>query len=95
MTYREALSILNNGIWKAAEGIPDGCKALTRANDAIKQQLPKAPIRFYHPTNSFNCPKCYQRLGCESDGKLCTGRKPRFCPDCGQALDWSDDNGKA
>lgn len=93
MTYKNALSILENGLWKIAEGIPDGCKALMRAEEAIKQQLPKAPVHFYHPTHSVNCPKCYQRLGCEIDGKLCDGRKPRFCPDCGQAIDWSDDNG--
>ena len=93
MTYEDALSILNNGIWKVAECIPDGCKAITRAEEAIKQQLPKAPIRFYLPVNSLHCPKCYHQLVSEIDGELCAGRKTRFCPDCGQAIDWSDDNG--
>ena len=55
---------------------------------AFKKQMPKTPILYIiYPSGikSYKCPVC---------GKGCLVRTdsycPKYCPDCGQALDWSD-----
>lgn len=59
--------------------------------ETVKKQIPKKPLDVHSPLVTWGvCPRCKGELS-----KL--GGRPnrifigtRFCPDCGQALDWSD-----
>lgn len=55
-------------------------KALNVALEAIDKQIPRKPIRLlYHEVG--DCPFCETTVYISED---------KFCPSCGQALDWSD-----
>lgn len=63
------------------------------AIEAIEKQIPKKPLDVHTPVVTWGlCPVCKGELN-----KL-GGRPNRlflgtaYCPDCGQALDWSDKN---
>ncbi|MGN0617441.1 MAG: hypothetical protein ACI4J7_00300 [Ruminiclostridium sp.] len=86
MTNEEALSWfqddLKNG--KCSDECPQ-CNAMEKAIEALEKQIPKKPIKRYVDnldcTNEFDaCPSC-GGFGCIDED---------YCPDCGQALDWSD-----
>lgn len=62
-------------------------EALNMAIEALEKQMPEAPILdIIYPSGikSYNCPVC---------GKGCLVRTdsycPKYCSNCGQALDWS------
>lgn len=63
--------------------------ALNMAVKALEKQIPKKPK--YKPkkegliTTNYKCPSC----GCRRLGHT---KEIAYCPDCGQALDWSDSN---
>lgn len=66
---------------------------------ALEKQIPKKPKHegcydndgVWHEWNGINgrpyelCPNCGTNLCCE----MPNDRKPKFCDDCGQALDWN------
>lgn len=54
---------------------------------ALYKQIPEPPEVFQKSTKRFYCAACGMELVSEINGELC-GRKPRFCPYCGQAIDW-------
>ena len=58
-------------------------KAINIASEAIDKQIPKKPIE--KSPWVYHCPRCDSRTIEEAFIK-----KFKFCPDCGQALDWSD-----
>ena len=49
--------------------------------EALKKQYPEEPISY---GEWFDCPVC---------GAVFAITKPKYCPDCGQALDWRNKNG--
>lgn len=63
------------------------CNAYEVAIEALEKQIPEKPKN--NPfkegilTTNYECPDC----GCRRLGHTNT---IAFCPDCGQALDWSD-----
>ena len=57
--------------------------ALNLAIGAIDKQIPKKPIE--KSPWVYHCPRCDSRT--VEDAFI---KKFKFCPDCGQALDWSD-----
>lgn len=60
--------------------------------NAVERQIPKKPIKVdkYH----YDCPTCNSELDIsEEDIFIYNITTPSYCRDCGQALDWSDNNG--
>ena len=58
------------------------------ACEAIDKQIPEPPVVLNQKgSKNFYCVVCDMRLVSEVNGELC-GRKPSFCPYCGQAIDW-------
>lgn len=102
MTYKEAKRILHpdttrealaetgfKGKEKLQEAVDEACLA---ACAALDKRIPEPPDVFQKSTKHFYCAVCGMRIVSEINGELC-GRKPRFCPYCGQALNWRADNG--
>lgn len=92
MTYKEAkIDLIESGIELGAGDFVD-FEALKIAVVALDKQIPQRPINLSNaPLDAycaiFRCPRCKGRLKMKSKGA--------YCDKCGQALDWSDDNGKA
>ena len=59
---------------------------LTLIKELVERATPKKP---YNPPTQgfidFDCPRCYKYI-CTNERK----RSINFCPNCGQALDWSE-----
>ena len=61
------------------------------AISALEKQIPKKPYkRKEHKQNDYYCAVCRYYLGDEMELKF-AGLQPKFCPNCGQALDWRDE----
>lgn len=61
--------------------------AIYVAVSALEKQTPKKPIfqpRVYFGFDGHTCPTCGQYIKSKNDPIL-----PKFCRDCGQALDWT------
>ena len=63
--------------------------------EAVEKQMPKMPVNLqdhYFPETydydytSFNCPCCGEELTSDEY------HQPKFCPNCGQKLDWRENN---
>ena len=85
MTNEEAINTIEHGCIYRYKRVSE---ALEIAVIALKKQIPKNPIlNIIYPSGikSYNCPVC---------GKGCLVRTdsycPKYCSNCGQALDWSD-----
>ena len=60
-------------------------EALQTAMQALEKQIPRKPIE--KSPWVYHCPRCDSRT--IEDAFI---KKFKFCPDCGQALDWSDND---
>ena len=85
MTYEEAIKILTE-----LKPIPvDGFKIIAEAYDlaieALEKQIPKKPTRGKYGHTECACCGWVVESFC---GDL---EQYPFCPNCGQAIDWSDD----
>lgn len=89
MTAQEALEIITN-IVQRQNVTKENDLALAITQKAIEKQIPKKPYkRKEHKQNDYYCAVCRYYLGDEMELKF-AGLQPKFCPNCGQALDWSD-----
>ena len=60
-------------------------------NNAIEKQIPKKPIDICTPVVTWGlCPNCKGELNKLGGRKNRVFKTNAYCPDCGQALDWSD-----
>lgn len=105
MTYKEAKRILHpdttrealaenafKGKEKLQEEVDEAC---LMACEALDKQIPELPVVLNQKgSKHFYCVVCEMRFVSEINGELCAGRKTRFCPNCGQAIDWSKNYGK-
>lgn len=96
MTYKEAKEIIRVAISEVERHYPlEYAVAFEQAAESLDKQIPEPPaVLNQKGSKHFYCMACEMRLVSEINGELCAGRKTRFCPDCGQAIDWSDDNGE-
>lgn len=63
------------------------------AISALEKQIPKKPYkRKEHKQNDYYCAVCRYYLGDEMELKF-AGLQPKFCPNCGQRIDWGGDDG--
>lgn len=91
MTYKEAKDIFRVAAAEVEWNCPlDYTEAFKKAEEALDKQIPQRPINLSNaPLDAycaiFRCPRCEGRLKMKSKGA--------YCDKCGQAIDWSDDNG--
>ena len=58
---------------------------------ALEKQIPKKPIDICTPVVTWGlCPNCKGELNKLGGRKNRVFKTNAYCPDCGQALDWSD-----
>lgn len=79
MTIEEAIMVIKHDLrWKLLKDYPQDVADI--AISALEKQIPRKPIRLlYHEVG--DCPFCETTVYISED---------KFCPSCGQALDWSD-----
>lgn len=91
MTEQEAIKILQINCTcspKATEFI----KASNIAIKALEKQIPKKPTDVCTPVITWGlCPVCKGKLNMLGGQPNKVFKSNNFCPDCGQALDWSDE----
>lgn len=81
----EGLGILNNGLNEAFVNADELSEALQMAIQALEKQIPKKPLYIENLgcTALWLCPVCERRI-IRSDLV--------YCHQCGQKLDWSDED---
>lgn len=97
MTDSEAIKILQRDLQIQLENkaLPDGIEAIQIAIQALEKQIPKKPRK----TDSYRgvLKRVYAYV-CPTCGNACLEKymnerqNTMFCWNCGQKLDWSDDN---
>lgn len=96
MTIEQALKIKQN--WTAEQARNDlerllltgerpANKVIALACKALEKQIPKKVILGYDERDSICCPNCKGEIAEMDDYDY---YKHNYCPDCGQALDWSE-----
>lgn len=74
----------------AGDGTPDGdlMLALDMGITALKKQILKKPIKY---KDEIVCPTCKNYINITDDDLYVYGiEPPKYCDECGQALDWGD-----
>ena len=93
MTAQEALSLLNDMEFdKKYQGVQEYTEMLLVCKEALEKQIPKKP-KYEDVDNVYGAIK----RTCTACGDVCMvskGAKPyeHYCRQCGQALDWSENN---
>lgn len=89
MTIQRALEIIKNEIPYESGVINE---ALNMVENAVGKQIPKKPLKQECDFFDFNlvCPECKNRIVNVWNKRE---YKPNYCHYCGQALDWSENNG--
>lgn len=63
---------------------------LEKAKEAVEKQIPKRAISTY--IGNYKCPTCESYIDITDDDlHVYEIVPPKYCPDCGQALDWGDE----
>ena len=90
----EAIKIEQIQIEGKAVRMANFFEGLHIANNALEKQIPKKPIKKTEFSSyeyvSYRCPICNQHFLSKVEGEFVAGTKPKYCYNCGQALDWSD-----
>lgn len=90
MTIQKALEVIKNEVSYKSGIIIN--QALKTVESAVGKQIPRKPDkRKEHKQNDYYCAVCRYYLGDEMELKF-AGLQPKFCPSCGQALDWSEND---
>lgn len=93
MTYEEAFDVLVFKIHiidaEHTETFERDVECLKKCAEALKKQIPKKPkvkTTFNSGFQTHECPNCGNEFG------FCRGIKySKYCPKCGQRLDWGDE----
>ena len=93
MIAKKALELLNDVEFSEKyQGVQEYAEMLIVCKEALEKQIPKQP-KYEDVDNVYGAIK----RTCTACGDVCMvskGAKPyeHYCRQCGQALDWSDDN---
>lgn len=91
MTPQEAIEIITNAI-QTDNMTAEQDKALALVQRAVEKQIPKKPTDICTPVVTWGlCPICKGELNKFGGRANRVFYSNAFCPDCGQALDWSGD----
>lgn len=90
MTESEAKAILERDLncLKQNKALPDSIEAMELSINALEKQIPKKPMISYDERvkeNWYSCSVCAFGFGWKRTIHY------KYCPDCGQKLDWSDE----
>lgn len=92
MTIQEIIESINYCLECDNDSIPTTQEDLQTIKEALEKQIPKKPILkeygFFGPYPF--CPWCDNAL---INTRNDSWHKEKFCPNCGHALDWSEQNG--
>ncbi len=92
MTAKEAMIILDGFNLRNNADKYDN-EALNIAQEALEKQIPEKPLDVCTPVITWGlCPVCKGELNKLGNRVNHVFKSNAFCPDCGQALDWSDEN---
>ena len=94
MTAQEALSLLNDMEFnKNYQGVQEYTEMLLVCKEALDKQIPKkCRIKSAAELQTFYCPTCEQVVVSRIENEWLAGRLQKYCDNCGQALDWSENN---
>jgi|AGTN01.2.fsa_nt_gi hypothetical protein len=80
--------------WRQASEYLENCRKLLQ--ELVDRATPKKVLNMYmfvymneYTVKTGQCPFCKRGLGINEVTK-----SPKFCPDCGQALEWTDADAK-
>ena len=94
MTPQEALELLNNVEFASKyQGKDEYGTMLVLCKDSLEKQIPKKVKHKQYSLGRYTaavCPTCDGMLGLYHFAE----RSYKCCCECGQALDWSDNNGE-
>lgn len=70
-------------------------ESVKTAISAIKNQIPQKPIKeklnlLVDTEEEFFCPHCSKMIAYGVDGEWSKKELPKYCAECGQALDWRE-----
>jgi len=88
MTNEEAIKVITTLLYNQTGVMGNNQReGVFMAVDALGKQIPKKPIE---EQNLMTCPVC----GCQEIESIDASgiRQYPYCPCCGQAIDWSEDN---
>lgn len=86
---KEAIEIIKIAMAEVEWNYPmDYVVAFKTAIEALEKQIPKKPA---FDAWSHNCPTCLATL-VDNNKIHRDGAKKHYCDECGQALDWSDED---
>ena len=93
MTLKEAITTLELAISEVEWNYPlDISIALETAIEALKKQIPRKPIDVCTPVVTWGlCPICKGELNKLGNQPNRVFENTKYCPDCGQALDWGEE----
>lgn len=89
MTAKKALELLNDVEFSEKyQGVQEYTEMLIVCKEALEKQIPKKPIcEVYY----YLCPCCQSDLGVSDDDIFIYELPmPKYCSNCGCALDWSE-----
>ena len=92
MTPQEALELLNNMEFaEQYQGKQEYTDMLLLCKKALEKQIPQKPLDICTPVVTWGlCPICKGELNKLGNQPHRVFINTKYCPDCGQALDWSD-----
>lgn len=94
MTNEEALDKMTNLAVTYSQIDADTCELFTIAKEALEKQIPRKPdAKRHNICIVYRCPVCGKLLTTYYPGMhvfVCD--RTKFCTDCGQEIDWSEDN---
>ena len=96
MTESEAKTILERDLncLKQNKALQDSIESMEMAINALEKQIPKKPIFQFNLSDTvsrFEC-KCGNIIKVRHDiGIMDNKDAPNYCDNCGQKLDWSDE----
>ena len=90
MTPEEAIKTIEVAIADVEWNYPlDYSIAFEKAIEALEKQIPKRAISTYK--ENYKCPTCESYIDITDDDLYVYEIvPPEYCPNCGQALDWSE-----
>ena len=91
MTEKEAIQTIEAAKAEVEWNYPlDYAAAFEKAIEALEKQIPKRAISTYK--ENHKCPTCESYIDITDDDLYVYEIvPPEYCPNCGQALDWSEE----
>lgn len=94
MIEKEAINVMTQAMEEAGQAflgkVQFNVPQYHAAIKALEKQIPKGAISAYK--GYYNCPTCKNNINITDDDLYVYGiEPPKYCDECGQALDWSEE----